>query len=84
MYSTRQVVELLRRANPRAGLSESRVRNVLRRQSIPSIRIIAGRLVWARADVNQLARLLDVEPPFPDIPVEPEHQIEPSAHPVSA
>ena len=63
MYSTREVLQLLRGSNPAATITEERVRRALRREDLPGPGLFAGRLAWRPDDVLRLARSLDLTPP---------------------
>ena len=63
MLGTRDVVRALAEANPGAGVTEDRVRWVLRRGLLPSLGRVAGRLVWSHDDVQKLAEILELSPP---------------------
>jgi len=58
MLSTRDVLNLLRDANPGVEITEDRVRHVIRRGEIDAPSSFAGRLVWAKEDVEALAAAL--------------------------
>ena len=52
MHGTNDVVRVVAAANPEAGVTEDRIRRVLRRGLIPTVRLVAGRLLWARGDIE--------------------------------
>ena len=63
MFSTREALDALRRANPQGHISEERVRRALRTGRISPPSTVAGRFVWSRQDLVALAEALDVQPP---------------------
>lgn len=63
MFSTRQVLDFLRRANPGARVSEDRLRHALRSGAVGSPCSLAGRLLWTPIDVRALATALRLNLP---------------------
>jgi hypothetical protein len=61
MQSTREILAQLRRAHPETNVTEARLRHVLRRPSSPQSRLVAGRLIWTRRDVERLASALGLQ-----------------------
>jgi len=64
MHSTREVIGLLREANPDVLITEERIRRALRTGKIPGPSSFAGRLAWTDADVEELAASLGLRSPF--------------------
>lgn len=63
MIATRELIELLRRANPQALVEEHRVRAAIRWGGVPSPRLFAGRMAWSEEDARALAAHLGLELP---------------------
>ena len=67
MFSTRQVLALLREANPGRNLTEDGIRNAIRRGRIREPDRFAGRLIWSRHDIEELAAVLRLKTPSPNL-----------------
>jgi hypothetical protein len=63
MYSTREVLLILKEANPDGCVTEDRIRRVIRRGEVASPKLFAGRFVWTQNRVLQLARSLGLKAP---------------------
>jgi len=63
MITTRELIQTLRQANPRAVVDEQRVRAALRWGGVPAPRLFAGRMAWSEADARALAEYLGLELP---------------------
>ena len=63
MITTRELIEVLRRANPGAVVDEQRVRAALRWGGVPAPRLFAGRMAWSEEEVRALADYLGLELP---------------------
>ena len=64
MYSTREVLAALKKANPHSQITEDDIRNAIRRDFIPAPRQFAGRLACTQEDVLRLCRHLNLQPPW--------------------
>lgn len=64
MYSTRDVLDALRRANPASPITEDRVRHALRRGDLDWPSTCGGRLIWSSTDIQNLAAALDLRGPI--------------------
>ncbi len=63
MITTRQLIALLRSANPHASVDEHRVRAAIRWGGVPAPRLFAGRMAWSEGDARALAEHLGLELP---------------------
>jgi hypothetical protein len=63
MFTTQQVLALLRFANPTVALTEDRVRHAVRRQLVEPPDTFGGRWAWRWSDVQALAAALDLNAP---------------------
>lgn len=63
MFSTREVLACLRAANPSETITEDRIRNVLRRGDVSAPPFFAGRYVWSRHLILNLAEKLGLHAP---------------------
>jgi hypothetical protein len=63
MFSTREILNLLRDANPGVAITEDRVRHAIRRGEVPTPPSFAGRLLWSYADLALLAAALGLSAP---------------------
>jgi len=63
MFSTTEVIEVLRAVNPCARISEDRVRHAIRRGAIPAPDTFAGRYAWTWLDIRRLATALGLQSP---------------------
>jgi hypothetical protein len=63
LLTTRQVLYALRRANPRARLTDDRIRSALRRERCPPPTILGGRFLWSPSDIDALAGALGLRAP---------------------
>lgn len=63
MFSTPDVIRLLRESNPAANVSENRVRHALRRGTVARPAIFSGRLIWTIEDVVRIASALGLKVP---------------------
>lgn len=63
MYSTREVLILLREANPGELITEDRIRRAFRRGDASAPSTFAGRFAWTENDVVALARALSLAMP---------------------
>ena len=67
MFSTRQVLELLREANPGHDVTENGIRNAVRRGRVKDPAQFAGRLIWRSHDIEELAAALGLTKPTLDL-----------------
>jgi len=65
MFSTKEVLALLRRANPTHEITEDLLRRAIRRGQIGQPELFAGRLAWKRYEIEQLATALGLIIPTP-------------------
>ena len=65
MFTTRDVLRLLRNSNPDATVTEERVRRALRTERAACPGMFAGRLAWSDDDVKALASCLGLRAPAP-------------------
>ena len=63
MYSTREVLQLLRDANCNKTIREEWIRRAIRREDAVPSATFAGRLAWTRSDIVRLAGALGLTPP---------------------
>ena len=63
MLSTRELLEILREANPGADLTENDIRSALRWGKVPAPALFAGRLAWSIEEARRLAQCLKVSLP---------------------
>ena len=63
MYSTRDVLDALRRANPASPITEDRIRHALRRGDLTWPSTCGGRLIWSWSDIESLADALGLRRP---------------------
>lgn len=63
MIATRELIEILRRANPGVLVDEQRVRAALRWGGVPAPRLFAGRMAWTEENARALAEHLGLELP---------------------
>jgi len=64
LFSTRQVLEALRSANPGVSITEDRIRQTIRRGDIPRPGQLAHNYVWTAANIAALSAELGLESPF--------------------
>lgn len=64
MFSTREVIALLREENPHKQVTEDQIRRALRTEVVPYPTMIAGRYGWMPDQVHQLAEALGLHSPF--------------------
>lgn len=64
MFSTREVLGLLRKENPHKQITEDQIRRALRNEAIRAPSMIAGRFAWLPKDVSRLVKVLKVRDPF--------------------
>jgi hypothetical protein len=69
MVTTRELLALLRVDAPQAGVTEDRIRHVIRLGLIPRPRLLAGRMIWSREDIARLMKALGL--PAPSSSTEP-------------
>jgi len=79
MFSTRQVLVLLRQANPHAQVDEERLRRLLRKDLIPAPSSVPGRLLWHEAEVEAAALALGLAVPSATL----RERLDPRARPPS-
>ena len=60
MYSTREVLSLLRRANPGVKVNENTIRSAIRRKIIQAPRLFADRFAWTLCDIASLCRVYNL------------------------
>ena len=63
MFSTRSVLELLRRANPGRAVTEDLLRSAVRRDRFAPPPRLSGRFIWSLADIRRLAEALGLTGP---------------------
>lgn len=63
MFSTRSVLELLRRANPGRAVTEDLLRSAVRRDRFAPPPRLSGRFVWSFEDIHRLAVALGLKTP---------------------
>jgi hypothetical protein len=66
MLTTGEVLDLLRKANPSANITEDKLRHAMRRPGAPAPSTFGGRLAWTEDDIVQVATAMKLTPPaFP-------------------
>jgi hypothetical protein len=63
MFTTREVIELVRKANPEVHITEDRVRHAIRRTAVKAPARFGGRYAWSRQDIRRLTRCLGLTMP---------------------
>jgi len=65
MFTTRDVIKALSRANPQQQVTEDNLRNVMRRHRdrAPRPSMFGGRFAWTEADIVALAELMRLQAP---------------------
>lgn len=63
MFTTREVLALLRTNNPDRIVTEDLIRSTIRRDRIPAPSTIAGRFLWSVAEIKKLAEALHLSSP---------------------
>lgn len=71
MITTRQLLALLRQANPHERITEHRLRSALRWGDVPQPTSFAGRYAWTLEQVRALAAHLELN--LPDTSAEDPH-----------
>lgn len=67
MYSTKNVLKVLRKTNPNINVTEDQIRGIIRRSKILPPPIIAGRFIWSNIYVYWIAKRLGLKAPkLPD------------------
>ena len=58
---TSEVLDLLRRSNPNAHVTEGRLRSAIRSGRVPTPRVVSGCYLWTGAEIRTLAAVMALE-----------------------
>jgi hypothetical protein len=63
MFTTREVLALLRTNNPDRTVTEDLIRSTIRRDRVHAPSTIAGRFLWSIGEIKTLAEVLNLTSP---------------------
>jgi len=63
MISTRELLHLLKAANPNQKITENTIRNAIRQGKVKSPDLFAGRFIWNEDDIEDLVIFMRLKPP---------------------